>query len=74
MGVTIGPLHVRRSAFIQATPARAWQEFGCRLHRAVGLGLPAVGPGGRACTVRATTAVGPRVRGHTQKLDKALTD
>jgi len=27
MGVTNGPLHVRRSAFIQATPARAWQEF-----------------------------------------------
>lgn len=27
MGVTIGPLHVRRSALIQATPARVWQEF-----------------------------------------------
>ena len=27
MGVTIGPLHVRRSALIQATPERVWQEF-----------------------------------------------
>jgi uncharacterized protein YndB with AHSA1/START domain len=27
MGVQIGPLHVRRSALIHATPARVWQEF-----------------------------------------------
>lgn len=27
MGLTIGPLHVRRSVFIEATPARVWEEF-----------------------------------------------
>ena len=27
MGVMIGPLHIRRSALIQATPACVWQEF-----------------------------------------------
>src|SRR5262245_32489146 len=27
MGIEIGALHVRRSAFIQATPERVWQEF-----------------------------------------------
>ena len=27
MGLTIGPLHVRRSIFIAATPARVWEEF-----------------------------------------------
>ena len=27
MGIAIGALHVRRSALIQATPARVWQEF-----------------------------------------------
>lgn len=28
MGIEIGLLHVRRSIFIQASPARVWQEFG----------------------------------------------
>ena len=27
MATAIGPLHVRRSIFIQATPTRVWQEF-----------------------------------------------
>jgi len=27
MTTTIGPLHVRRSVFINAAPARVWQEF-----------------------------------------------
>jgi len=27
MSTIIGPLHVRRSIFIEATPARVWQEF-----------------------------------------------
>jgi uncharacterized protein YndB with AHSA1/START domain len=27
MGIRIGPLHVRRSIFINAAPARVWQEF-----------------------------------------------
>ncbi len=27
MGVEIGPFHVRRSIFIQASPARVWREF-----------------------------------------------
>lgn len=27
MGVQIGPLHVRRSILIQATPAEVWREF-----------------------------------------------
>lgn len=27
MGLEIGPLHVRRSAFINASPARVWKEF-----------------------------------------------
>ena len=27
MGIEIGPLHVRRSAFINASPARVWKEF-----------------------------------------------
>ncbi|MEM7017762.1 MAG: SRPBCC domain-containing protein [Pseudomonadota bacterium] len=27
MGLTIGPLHMRRSIFIQAIPSRVWQEF-----------------------------------------------
>ena len=27
MGMTIGPLHVRRSILIEANPARVWQEF-----------------------------------------------
>ena len=27
MGLNIGPFHVRRSAFIRATPARVWKEF-----------------------------------------------
>jgi len=27
MGLEIGALHVRRSIFIRATPARVWQEF-----------------------------------------------
>jgi len=27
MGIAIGPLHVRRSAYIDASPARVWQEF-----------------------------------------------
>lgn len=27
MGLEIGPLHVRRSTFIRATPARVWAEF-----------------------------------------------
>ena len=27
MGIAIGPLHMRRSIFIRATPARVWQEF-----------------------------------------------
>ena len=27
MGSVIGPLHVRRSIFIEAPPARVWQEF-----------------------------------------------
>lgn len=27
MGMTIGPLHVRRSILIDAPPARVWQEF-----------------------------------------------
>jgi uncharacterized protein YndB with AHSA1/START domain len=27
MGMVIGPLHMRRSIFIEATPARVWQEF-----------------------------------------------
>ena len=27
MGLTIGPLHVRRSTFIDAEPARVWAEF-----------------------------------------------
>ena len=27
MGMQIGPLHVRRSALIEASPARVWQEF-----------------------------------------------
>lgn len=28
MGTSIGPLHVRRSIFIEAPPARVWEEFG----------------------------------------------
>ena len=28
MGAQIGPLHVRRSTFIRATPERVWQEIG----------------------------------------------
>ncbi len=28
MGTTIGTMHVRRSAFIRATPERVWEEFG----------------------------------------------
>ena len=27
MGLTIGPLHVRRSILVQASPERVWQEF-----------------------------------------------
>jgi hypothetical protein len=27
MGTTLGTMHVRRSAFIQATPERVWEEF-----------------------------------------------
>jgi uncharacterized protein YndB with AHSA1/START domain len=27
MGATVGTMHVRRSAFIQATPERVWEEF-----------------------------------------------
>lgn len=27
MGLSIGALHVRRSGFIEASPARVWQEF-----------------------------------------------
>ena len=27
MGIVVGPLHVRRSIFIQASAARVWQEF-----------------------------------------------
>ena len=27
MGIQIGPLHVRRSILIQATPERVWEEF-----------------------------------------------
>jgi len=27
MALTIGPLHVRRSIFIQATPSRVWRHF-----------------------------------------------
>ena len=27
MGVQIGPLHVRRSILIQATPEEVWREF-----------------------------------------------
>ena len=27
MGLTIGPLHVRRSILIEASPGRVWQEF-----------------------------------------------
>ena len=27
MGIPIGPLHVRRSDFIRATPERVWREF-----------------------------------------------
>ena len=27
MGLEIGPLYLRRSAFIEATPERVWQEF-----------------------------------------------
>jgi uncharacterized protein YndB with AHSA1/START domain len=27
MGVTIGPLHMRRSIFINALPSRVWREF-----------------------------------------------
>ena len=27
MGMDIGPLHVRRSAYIRAAPARVWKEF-----------------------------------------------
>ena len=27
MGLTIGPLHVRRSIFINAAPSRVWNEF-----------------------------------------------
>lgn len=27
MGMTIGPLHVRRSLLIEAPPARVWEEF-----------------------------------------------
>ena len=40
MGTHVGPLHVRRSIFIQAGPARVWQEFGSfeRLVRWLGLG------------------------------------
>jgi uncharacterized protein YndB with AHSA1/START domain len=28
MGIAISPLHVRRSAFVSATPERVWQELG----------------------------------------------
>jgi len=28
MGLSIGPLHVRRSIFIDAVPAKVWEEFG----------------------------------------------
>jgi uncharacterized protein YndB with AHSA1/START domain len=40
MGMTIGALHVRRSAWIRATPARIWEEFASheRLERWFGLG------------------------------------
>ena len=27
MGITIGPLHMRRSIFIEASPSRVWEEF-----------------------------------------------
>lgn len=27
MGMVVGPLHVRRSVFIEAPPSRVWQEF-----------------------------------------------
>ena len=27
MSLTIGPLHIRRSTFIKASPARVWKEF-----------------------------------------------
>lgn len=30
MGLEIGPLHVRRSAFVDAAPARVWEEFTTR--------------------------------------------
>jgi len=54
MGLTIGTLFVRRSIFIQATPARVWGEFSSfdRIQRWLNLGhtLHALEPevGGRA--------------------------
>lgn len=40
MGLTIGALHIRRSTWIRATPARVWEEFASRerLDRWFGLG------------------------------------
>ena len=40
MPLTIGALHIRRSAWIRATPARVWEEFASRerLDRWFGLG------------------------------------
>ena len=40
MGATIGSMHVRRSAFVQATPERVWEEFASfeRLRQWFGIG------------------------------------
>ena len=40
MGTTIGTMHVRRSAFVQATPERVWEEFASfdRLREWFGIG------------------------------------
>src|SRR5262245_42656388 len=40
MGTTIGAMHVRRSAFIRATPERVWEEFASfeRMREWLGIG------------------------------------
>jgi len=39
MGATIGTLHVRRSAFLRATPERVWEEFASFERLAVWFGI-----------------------------------
>lgn len=39
MGLGVGPLHVRRSAFIAAAPERVWQEFETRERLAAWFGI-----------------------------------